>query len=77
MISLKSTNNKEILSEYKLQITGNLTISFLIGLCFCFKILFIHERHKEKEAETQAEGEAGSRQGAQCGTRSWDPRIMP
>ena len=33
-----------------------------------FKIfyLFIHER--EREAETQAEGEAGSIQGAPCGT---------
>ena len=26
--------------------------------------LFIQERHKEREAETQAEGEAGSVQGA-------------
>ena len=26
--------------------------------------LFIHERHREREAETQAEGEAGSMQGA-------------
>ena len=31
----------------------------------------------EKEAKTQAEGEAGSPQGARCGTRSQDPRIMP
>ena len=30
--------------------------------------LFIHERHREKEAETQAEGEAGPMQGARCGT---------
>ena len=29
-----------------------------------------------REAETQGEGEAGSLQGAQCGTRSQDPRIM-
>ena len=28
-------------------------------------------------AETQAEGEAGSMQGARCGTRSWVSRIMP
>ena len=27
--------------------------------------------------ETQAEGEAGSTQGAPCGTRSWDSRITP
>ena len=31
----------------------------------------------EREAETQAEGEAGSMQGAGCGTRSWDSRIAP
>ena len=31
----------------------------------------------EREAETQAEGEAGSMQGAQRGTRTWDSRIMP
>ena len=29
-----------------------------------FKILFIHERHREREAETQAEGEAGPLWGA-------------
>ena len=42
---------------------------------FCF--LFIHERHTQREAETQAEGEAGSMQGARCGTWSWVSRIMP
>ena len=31
---------------------------------------------RETEAETQAEGEAGSLQGAQCGTGSWDSGIM-
>ena len=35
------------------------------------------EREREREAETQAEGEAGSMQGAHCGTRSQDSRIMP
>ena len=30
-----------------------------------------------REAETQAEGEAGSMQGARCGTRSQDSRIAP
>ena len=30
--------------------------------------LFIHETHRKREAETQAEGEAGSTQGAPCGT---------
>ena len=39
--------------------------------------LFIHERHREREAETQAEGEAGSMQGARCGTGSRDSRITP
>ena len=34
-------------------------------------------RDREREAETQAEGEAGSMQGAQHGTRSQDPRIRP
>ena len=31
-------------------------------------------RNTEREAETQAKGEAGSMQGAGCGTRSQDPR---
>ena len=35
------------------------------------------EMYREREAETQAEGEAGSVRGAQCGTQSRDPRIMP
>ena len=34
-------------------------------------------RDTEREAETQAEGEAGSMQGAQHGTRSWVSRITP
>ena len=32
---------------------------------------------RETEAETQAKGEAGSMQGARCGTRSRVSRIMP
>ena len=35
------------------------------------------EREREKEAETQVEGEAGSMQGVQCGTRSLVSRITP
>ena len=31
----------------------------------------------QREVETQAEEEAGSLWGAQCGTRSQDPGIMP
>ena len=34
-------------------------------------------RDTEREAETQAEGEAGSMQGARCGTWSWVCRITP
>ena len=33
-----------------------------------FIYLFIHERHTQREEETKAEREAGSMQGAQCGT---------
>ena len=35
------------------------------------------EREREREAETQAEGEAGSMQGAWCGTQSRVSRITP
>ena len=34
-------------------------------------------RNTQREAEPQAEGEAGSMQKAQCGTRSQDARITP
>ena len=46
-------------------------------LFFFLKILLIYSfmRDTEREAETQAEGEAGSMQGARCGTRSWVSRI--
>ena len=45
-----------------------------IKFIFFFRFyLFIHKRHKE--AETRAEGEAGSLQGARCGTRSQGPGI--
>ena len=37
----------------------------------------MRDTEKEREAETQAEGEAGSMQGAQCGTQSWDSRSCP
>ena len=40
-----------------------------------FKILFIHERHRE--AETQSEGEACSLRGARLGARSQDPGVTP
>ena len=44
---------------------------------YFLKILFIHERHRERRAETQAEGEAGSMQGARHGTQSRVSRIRP
>ena len=34
-------------------------------------------RKWERERKTQAEGEAGSMQGARCGTRFWVSRIIP
>ena len=34
-------------------------------------------RDTEREAETQAEGEAGSLQGARCGTQSQESEICP
>ena len=60
------------------------TLAALISLETCpyfffFKILFIYswKTQREAETETQAEGEAGSMQGAWCGTQSRDSRIMP
>uniref|UniRef100_A0A8C0SPK2 ATPase family AAA domain-containing protein 5 n=1 Tax=Canis lupus familiaris TaxID=9615 RepID=A0A8C0SPK2_CANLF len=47
---------------------------FLIFKRFYF---LIYSRERERESETQAEGEAGSMQAAQCGTRSRDSRITP
>ena len=52
----------------------------MLLLFVCFKILFIHEQHREereKEAQTQGEREAGSMQGAQRGTPSRVSRIRP
>ena len=37
----------------------------------------MRDTEREREAETQAEGEEGALQGARCGTRSRDPRVMP
>ena len=37
----------------------------------------MRDREREREAETQAEGEAGSLQGAQCGTGSRIPGSRP
>ena len=50
----------------------------LVNISFFFKIyLFIHSERAKREAETQAEGEAGSLQEAQYGTRSWVSRTTP
>ena len=65
------------------QPTGNRNIRIIISLrtltgnnsLFLRSYLFIHERHREREAETKAEGEAGSPQGTQWGTPSQDSRI--
>ena len=37
----------------------------------------MRDTETEREAETQAEGEAGSMQGARCGTQSQVSRITP
>ena len=37
----------------------------------------MRDTERERETETQAEGEAGSMQGAQCGTQSSVSRITP
>ena len=42
-----------------------------------FNYLFMRETEREREAEAQAEREAGSLQGAQCGTRSWTLGSCP
>ena len=39
---------------------------------FFLKILFIHERHTQREAETKAEGKQAPPPGAQCRTPSRD-----
>ena len=53
------------------------TSSLFYFIIFKRFYLFIHERHREKGAETQAEGEAGSKQGAGCGTGSLIPGSHP
>ena len=52
--------------------------NILFIFIYFFEILFIYSwENREREAETQVEGEAGSMQGAQRGTRSGDSRITP
>ena len=48
------------------------------GLFILFKdFIYLFMRDAQREAETQAEGEVGSMQEAQGGTRSGVSRIMP
>ena len=49
---------------------------YLLTMELYLLFYYLFMRHTQKETETQAEGEAGSMQGAQCGTRSQDPGIM-
>ena len=46
-------------------------------LYFFLRLLFINSWKTQRAAEKQAEGEAGSLQGARCGTRSQDPGVTP
>ena len=52
----------------------DLSIYFLF---FLKDFISLFMRDTQREAETQAEGEAGSMQGAPCGTQSRDSRITP
>ena len=54
---------------------GNLDF-FFKDFIYLFMRIHREEREREKEAETQAQGEAGSMQGARCGTQSQDPGIL-
>ena len=45
----------------------------ILSLSFFKRFYLLFMRDTKREAETQAEGEAGSMQGAQCGTQSQDP----
>ena len=46
-------------------------------LCIYSREMRDRERERERERSRDTEGEAGSMQGAQGGTRSRDSRIMP
>ena len=74
---LHQKRGKIQLYKVKTENRKDLSLSFSLSLLRFY--LFIHERHRvrEKEAETQAEGEAGSTQGARCGTRSRDSGSRP
>ena len=72
-------NPKPLLSQYPVLLRfGN---HLVLWVFFIYLLMRDRERERkrerEREAETQAEGEAGSMQGARCGTWSWDSRITP
>ena len=53
-------------------------LSRIINIIYFFKdFIYLFMRDTEREAEAQAEGEAGSTQVSQRGTRFWVSRIMP
>ena len=57
----------------RVRTSGSHSLSFFKDFIY----LFMRDTHTHREAETQAEGEAGSMQGARCGTRSQDSGITP
>lgn len=54
-----------------------LSVYNIFNLDFKKYFIFLFMRDTQREAKTQAEGEAGPPRGAQCGTRSQDPWIVP
>ena len=56
---------------------GEMSMHVLCHFFFFFLIIYLLVRETEREAETQAKGEAGSTQGARCGTWSRVSRITP
>ena len=56
--------------EAKKSPVGTSVLNFLFFKRYLFICLFVYKRHRERGRET--EGEAGSLQGAQCGTQSLD-----
>ena len=58
--------------------THVLSLSQIFYFLFFKKdFIYLFMRNTEREREREAEGEAGSMQGAWCGTRSRDSRITP
>ena len=61
----------------EVMLLGLNTSALLLLLLLFFKFYYLFLRDTQREAETQVEGEAGSMQGARCGTQSQDPVITP